>query len=167
MNMDCKTIQRKVSRYLDNELSTKEKVAIEAHINECALCAAEKKDLENLTGIFRKIPDITPRQHSEELFWEKVHQAKRHGFIEKVRSFITQWGFIPVYYPATALLLLGLVTGVIFSKVYTLSSPQNRLHPSAIEYLALNRMDSMPYNSIAGVYLSGAHIKQDITGSEK
>ncbi|MDO8722661.1 MAG: hypothetical protein Q7J31_10625 [Syntrophales bacterium] len=112
-----------------------------------------------MTAVFRQIPDVIPAEHSEELFWEKVRQAEKHGLIEKIRSFITQWNFMPVFYPAAALLLFGMVMGIAFSKVYNTTSDQKRLHPSAIEYLALNRMDAVQYNSFTAVYSSGAHSK--------
>jgi len=161
LEKDCKRINRKLSRYLDNEVSARERMTIETHIKECADCATEKEELQQLTAIFRQIPDIIPAENSEALFWEKVYQARKNGFKERIWPFITQWDFIPVYYPATALLVLGLVVGVGFSKIYDSISYKDRLKPPAIEYLALNRMDSIPYNSISGVYLSGVHLKQD------
>jgi hypothetical protein len=165
--MDCKDIKRKLSRYLDNEVSAREKMAIEAHIKECVHCAAEKEEIEKLITIFHQIPDIIPAENAERLFWEKVRQTEKHGFIERIRSFITQWDFIPIYYPATALFLLGLVIGMGFNKIYNLSPYQDMLKSSAIEYLALNRMDSVPYNSVSGVYLSGVHLKPDKKDGEK
>jgi anti-sigma factor RsiW len=161
LDKECKNISRKLSRYLDNEVSASERLAIETHIKECVDCAAEQEELQKLTTIFRQIPDIIPAENSEELFCEKVRQAKKQKIIERIRSFITRWNFMPVYYPATALLVLGLVVGVGFSKIYDSISYQDRLNPSAVEYLALNRVDTIPYSSFAGVYLSGAHLKQD------
>ena len=167
LEKECKNISRKLSRYLDNEVSAGERLAVETHIKACSHCAAEKEDLQKLTTIFRQIPDIIPAENSEELFWEKVRQAKKQKIIERIRSFITRWNFMPVYYPAAALLVLGLVVGVGFSKIYDSISYQDRLNPSAVEYLALNRVDTIPYSSFAGVYLSGAHLKQDIKDGVK
>ena len=161
LEKDCKRINRKLSRYLDNEVSASERIAIETHIKACADCAAEKEELQELTTMFRQIPDIIPAENCEELFWEKVRQTEKYRFKEKIRSLITRWDFMPVYYPATALLLLGLVVGVGFSKIHDSISYKDRLKPSAVEYLALNRVDTIPYSSFAGVYLSGAHLKQD------
>jgi predicted anti-sigma-YlaC factor YlaD len=162
--MDCKDIQRKLNRYVDKEVSAGQIVTLEAHVQKCAPCAAEKKELEALSAIIRQIPDIVPTEHSEDLFWERIRQTRKHSFLEKVRSFITQWDIVPFYYPATALLFLGLVIGVASSKVYDLVPVQDRLNPSAVEYLALNRMDTIPYRSLTGVYLSGAALNQDLNG---
>lgn len=155
MPRDCKKIQRNLSKYIDNEIPAWEKIMVEAHIKECAFCAAEKEELEKLTEIFHQARECIPSENAEELFWERVHKARKHQLIEKVRSFFTQWDFIPVYYPATALLLLGLVMGIWFGNIYNGIPSHNRLSPSAIGYLALNRMDTIPYSSFTGVYLSG------------
>lgn len=152
--MDCKDIQRKLSQYIDNRISAKERLVIESHIKKCVLCAAEKEKLEKLTTFFRKIPEFVPAQDSEELFWKKVQRARRHRFIEKIRSLITQWDFIPVHYPVAALFLIGLVIGIWFGAAYNWNPYENRLSSSNIKYLALDRMDTIPYRSFTGVYLS-------------
>jgi hypothetical protein len=86
--------------------------------------------------------------------------------MEKLRLFIVRWDFIPLFYPATAMLLLGMAMGVAFNRVYDVTSHQNKLHYSAIEYLALNRMDAIPYNSFTGVY-GGGHSKQNVDAGEE
>lgn len=161
LEKDCKRINRKLSRYLDNEVSARERRAIETHIKACFHCAAEKEDLQKLTTIFSQISDITPAENSEKLFWEKVHQAKKQKIIERIRSFSTRWDFIPAYYSATALLLFGLAVGIGFSTIYDSISYQGRLNPLTVGYLALNRMDTIPYSSFAGVYSRGIHPEQN------
>ena len=153
--MDCKDIQRKLSQYIDNRISAKERSIIETHIKKCVFCAAEKEKLDKVTTVFRSIPGFIPDRDSEEVFWEKVRQAKRHRFIEKIRSFFTQWDFIPVYYPVTALFLIGLVLGICLGPVYNVTIFKNRFSSSNTRYLALDRMDTIPYRSFTGVYLSG------------
>lgn len=167
MSEDCAKIRRKLGRYIDNEVSPGGEIILESHLKGCTLCAVEKETLEKLTAVFRQIPDIIPAEHSEELFWEKVRQAEKHGLIEKIRSLITQWDFMPVFYPAAALLLFGMVMGIAFSKVSNITSDQERLHPSAIEYLALNRMDAVQYNSFTAVYGGGVHSKEEGKADEK
>ena len=156
MSENCTKIQRKLGRYIDNELSAGERTRLEAHLKECIPCAVEKQELERLTAVFHQIPEIVPSEQSENLFWEKVRQAEKHGLMQKFRSFIIQWDFIPTFYPATALLLFGMVMGLAFSKAHHVASQQDQLHhPAAIEYLALNHIDAIPYNSFTGVYGAG------------
>jgi anti-sigma factor RsiW len=162
--MDCTRVQRRLGSYLDDEVSPAERTDIELHIGKCSHCAAEKETLKSLTVVVRKMPEILPTKHSEAIFWESIRQPRKHSFLEKVRSFITQWDIVPFYYPATALLFLGLVIGVASSGVYNAIPRQDTLHPSAVEYLALNRLDTIPYRSLTGVYLSGAELKQDLNG---
>jgi hypothetical protein len=154
--MNCKDIQRKLSQYIDNRISAKERSTIETHIKKCVFCAAEKEKLDKVTTVFRSIPEFLPAQDSEEVFWKKVQQARRHLFIEKIRSFFSQWNFIPVYYPATALFLIGLVLGICLGPVYNGTFYKNKFSSSKITYLALDRMDTIPYRSFSGVYLTGS-----------
>jgi len=158
---DCKRIERKLSRYLDNEVSAKERMAIESHLKACSDCAAEKQALQKLSTLFRQVPDILPAENSEALLWEKLQEARKPKLIERIRSFITQWDFMPVYYPVTALLVLGLMLGVGLSKAYDFISYKERPAPTSVEYLALNRMDTIPFSSFAGVYLSGTQLKHE------
>jgi len=167
LEKDCKRINRKLSSYLDNEVSARERMAIETHIKACYDCAAEKEALQKLTTLFLRIPDIIPAEDSEKLFWEKVNQKRRRRFVERIRSFITQWDFIPILYPATALLFLGLTIGIGASKIYTTSLHQGTLHPAATQYLALNRMDTIPYNSFTGVYISGGNREHNTNEDER
>ena len=161
--MNCKDIQRKLSRYIDNRISAKERSIIETHIKKCVFCAAEKEKLDKVTTVFRSIPEFIPAQDSEEVFWEKVRQARKRRFIEKIRSVITQWDFIPVCYPATAFLLTGLVLGILFSTVYNGIPYKNRFSSSKITYLALDRMDTIPYRSFTGVYISSKTIPHKLS----
>ena len=152
--MDCKKIQSTLNKFIDNQITTKEKIIIETHIGECALCRAVKEELEKLTEVYHQVPEFIPSEKAEKIFWERVRSSRKHRFIEKIRSLITQWDFIPVYYPATALFLIGLVLGICLGPVYNGTFYKNRFSSSNITYLALDRMDTIPYRSFSGVYLS-------------
>lgn len=158
---NCENIRRKLSRYVDNESPTKEKDLIESHLETCAQCLAEKEELQKLTAIFDEVPDIVPAKNSETRFWERVRQKEPRRFRKRIRSLVTEWELIPTYYSAAALLFLGLVVGFGFSNIYESTSDQDRLNPLVVEYFALHRMDSIPYNSVAGVYSSGVYQEQN------
>jgi hypothetical protein len=110
--------------------------------------------LEGLTKIYHQTPEFIPSEKAEEFFWERVRKSNKHRFIKKIWSVITQWDFMPVYYPVTALFLIGLVMGIWFGTAYNWIPYKNRLSSSNIKYLALDRMDTIPYRSFTGVYLS-------------
>jgi|LQYC01.1.fsa_nt_gi Predicted integral membrane protein len=152
--MDCKKIQSTLNKYIDNQISAKEKIIIETHIGECTLCRAVKEELEKLTEVYHQVPEVIPSEKAEEIFWERVRSSRKHRFIEKIRSLITQWDFIPVHYPVTVLFLIGLVMGILFGTVFNGIHYKDRLSSSTITYLALDRMDTIPYQSFTGVYLS-------------
>ena len=151
--MNCKDIQRKLSLYIDNRISAKERSIIETHLEKCVLCAAEKEKLDKVTDLLHQRATSYSLLRIRRRFLEKG-SSQKHRFIEKFVHFITQWSFIPVYYPATALFLIGLVLGICLGPVYNGTFYKNRFSSSNITYLALDRMDTIPYRSFTGVYLS-------------
>jgi anti-sigma factor RsiW len=162
--MDCNRITRKISPYLDNEVSQDERFVIEAHLKECSRCAAEKRELEKLASMLHQVSDVVPAENAEKMFWKTVRETREGGLTEKLRSFIAEWDFVPLQYPATAVLLLGLIAGIVFNNAYSTGDSHQRMTPAALEYLALNRMDTIPGNSITGTYLSMQSTHHDIDG---
>ncbi len=72
----------------------------------CFLCSRKEK-LDKVTTVFRSSPEFILLR-IQRGFLEKGSAGKKTRFIEKIRSLITQWDFMPVYYPATAVFLIGL-----------------------------------------------------------
>ncbi|MBI5635281.1 MAG: zf-HC2 domain-containing protein [Nitrospirae bacterium] len=66
--MDCNNIRNKLSAYLDDELSFRDREVVEKHLELCPACAREKKSLFLLSSLMDEIAaeDISP------FFTEKV-----------------------------------------------------------------------------------------------
>lgn len=66
--MDCNNIRNKLSAYLDDELSFRDRELVEKHLDLCPACAGEKKSLLLLSTLMDEIAaeDISP------FFTEKV-----------------------------------------------------------------------------------------------
>lgn len=66
--MDCNDVRKKLSSYLDDELSFGEREILEKHLGLCSSCADEEKSLFLISSLMDEIPtvDISP------FFAEKV-----------------------------------------------------------------------------------------------
>lgn len=152
--MDCGGTKRILSAYLDGEVTEKKRLEIEEHLEHCRHCIAEKRTLENISSALQKLPELGPAENAQGLFWATAHNVRKNAYVEKLLSVIGEWHFIPLQYPATAMVLMGFFFGLIFGGMEQGSSYHKNLHPAAVEYLALNRMNSIPASTITGTYLS-------------
>lgn len=60
--MDCNDVRKKLSAYLDDELSFKERELVEKHLGLCSSCADEKRSLLLISALMDEIAteDISP-----------------------------------------------------------------------------------------------------------
>lgn len=60
--MDCQCVENMGSRYIDGELSLKERQGIEAHIKDCPSCCLLYDDLQQIVSGIRSVPVVGPRE---------------------------------------------------------------------------------------------------------
>jgi anti-sigma factor RsiW len=72
--MDCKHLERYLSRYLEGELEKEQKDKVEEHLACCPSCAGRLKKLEAITAILRRLKPIQPRGDFAALLSEKVQR---------------------------------------------------------------------------------------------
>ncbi len=60
-NMRCREVVRKLSAFLDEELSREEYLRVQRHLEVCALCRKEYEKFALVRAVARKLGDITPR----------------------------------------------------------------------------------------------------------
>jgi anti-sigma factor RsiW len=60
--MDCNDVRKKLSAYLDDEFSFKERELVEKHLGSCSSCADEKRSLLLISALMDEIAteDISP-----------------------------------------------------------------------------------------------------------
>lgn len=63
--MNCKSVQTYLSAYLDGELSGRECLDVRDHLNHCAECGAEERQLRTLKQMLRGLPMYTPSEDFE------------------------------------------------------------------------------------------------------
>jgi len=149
--MECKRAKRKLSAYLDSELSDREMLEIEEHLKDCVSCMQEKKSiLASLNLIDKSIPAIEPSPY----FWTKLkHQILQR---EEKKSLKTRILGCLTYKPATvaavAAVVVGLLLGNFLGKTLYLGEEKTK-ETAYAEALNLGALDDFPSGSIGEAYL--------------
>jgi len=74
--MSCKKWKKKLSSYLDNEVSSRERSKIEKHLKSCRACFNQFEQLGRLHRLVRSIPSEKPRSGFYERLSERLSQKK-------------------------------------------------------------------------------------------
>jgi len=74
--MSCKKWKKKLSSYLDNEVSYRERLKIEKHLKSCPACFNEFKQLERVHRLVQSIQPEKPRPGFYERLSERLSQEK-------------------------------------------------------------------------------------------
>jgi hypothetical protein len=93
---DCETIRRLLGPWLDGELRQSDAERIGRHLQECTLCAEEKRRLERLQVSLKNFFEEKASGLLFEPFWDRLHQR-----ISEKRSWHTQlWDWLSsAFYP--------------------------------------------------------------------
>ncbi len=66
---DCKSIRRKLSAFVDNELTIEEELKLKQHLRKCAKCMRELEEMKGVWNLIGEIDDIEPSPY----FWDVLH----------------------------------------------------------------------------------------------
>lgn len=58
--MECKSIQKKLSAYIDDILSPQEKMMVDEHLRTCPACASALSDLKKTVGLIKNLEEVEP-----------------------------------------------------------------------------------------------------------
>jgi hypothetical protein len=134
--MDCKGIRKKLSAYLDDELSFKERELVENHLGLCSSCADEKKSLLLISVLMDNIPDedISP------FFAEKIVNSANAGIAKSHKPQFLKPAF------ASLGIIVILITGILEYKYH------NSNKKAGYEYL--KNFDDFPPGSFSYIFVS-------------
>jgi predicted anti-sigma-YlaC factor YlaD len=114
--MKHKTIQRKMLRYLDNELSEKEKVKVQRHLERCETCRDALQTIELMWATERPIE----RKNAPPFLWTRIaarlQSERRRDFLERIEK-ITQLTLRPAL--TLAVLFLIIFSGIQLGNLMT------------------------------------------------
>ncbi len=137
--MTCRDCQPEWSAYLDGEVSSARRAALERHLADCPDCRAELEVLRQVAGGVRALPRIQPPAGFLAEVRRKLDAAEDRSWIS--RLFVPVWPKVPLEALAAMVLLFGLVILVTprHRPAHTSSS-----EPAAIAVLEKARSTQVP-----------------------
>jgi anti-sigma factor RsiW len=78
--MNCKEVKPELVAYLDGELPDATRSQVEAHLESCAACRAERDALAATLKSLESLPATQPSSNLAEQFWTRFQEAKQKGF---------------------------------------------------------------------------------------
>lgn len=153
--MNCRTAQSKLNRYLDGELSVRDRDHVEQHLRGCLSCRNELERLRVVAGAMATLPE-PPEVPA--LFAERVMNRAARDRVGK-GLLLTFWQSVspPMRIAAAAVLVIGLGVGIgmgwrtsIPPTVRTAETAQ----PNALDAYQLEYLNEAPSGSLADNYLS-------------
>ena len=78
--MNCKEVKPELVAYLDGELPDATRSQVEAHLESCAACRAERDALAATLKSLDDLPATRPSSNLAEHFWTRFQEAKQKGF---------------------------------------------------------------------------------------
>lgn len=82
--MTCQEIQDLLSPYLDGEVTSLEKQAVEKHIRLCAACRQELNDLKEVISVMQSLKDVPLPADFHSKLHEKLLQCRQEQGVETV-----------------------------------------------------------------------------------
>lgn len=147
--MRCRTIQRKLSVFLDGELSEKQASRIAEHLSGCPVCQQRAESLSSLWEQLGEMREIDPSPYFWTRLSARIAQTEERRFsLDKVRGMLDR-----MLLPATAVAAaaIGLWIGGSLCDVYR----TDRSHElnQAVASLYLDALDDFPDQSIGSAYV--------------
>jgi anti-sigma factor RsiW len=78
--MNCKEVKPELVAYLDGELQDAARSQVEAHLESCAACRAERDSLAATLKSVASLPATRPSSNLAEQFWTRFKEARKKGF---------------------------------------------------------------------------------------
>jgi anti-sigma factor RsiW len=145
--MKCRHVRKKISQYIDNDLSPDEKKNFGSHIQNCASCRKELKETLALNQLFA----------SAERF------PAPYGFSTRVLANLDEkegsrvgrlFGFRPLFLRAAqvAFALVVMTVGIISGNLLLAERPNPAGQAAVQETFSLDLFQATPPDSIGGIY---------------
>ena len=144
--MKCKDIQRRLSAFMDGELSDEDMTQITSHIQACPDCA---RVLERLTHTW-EILDCLPEAELPPHFYLRLKSRMASGIEDRSESWI-QRVLMPA--SAVAVLAMGILIGSLVGKNGDMINGSMGAEEEWISALYLDRFDDVPSSSLGDAYM--------------
>jgi anti-sigma factor RsiW len=119
--MDCQEIQKNLSSYLEELLSSEEKKLVEGHLSSCAHCRAELAELQKTKDLLGSLDDVEPPPWLTAKIMARVREEN-----EQRASFFKKF-FFPLHIKVPLQALSVILFGVIVFQVYRMVEPEKKV----------------------------------------
>jgi anti-sigma-K factor RskA len=148
MKDSCSSISRLLEKYFDQEVTEKERLLIEGHLQDCAACQDALKSMEELRALIKVPVEEVFQKEDFPWVWQKIERQirlqERLTWWQSLRSWLDISPLFQrkVWIPAvaTAVVLLFVTAQIIFKK--TASYPE----ASVVEYIESETNNVMVYD---------------------
>lgn len=147
--MRCRTIQRKLSAFLDGELPEKTTSRISEHLSKCPTCQQEAASLSSVWEGLEEMHETDPSPYFWTRLSARIAQAEERPF-----SLEGVWGMLHrLLVPATVIAasVVGLWIGGTLYDLYAQDQPES--WEQAARVLHLDALDDFPAESIGLAYI--------------
>lgn len=156
--MNCGSVKKYLSSWVDGELKTSENRGFEEHLASCASCQREEESLKAFSGLLRMSAErIEPSFDFESRFWKKAFEREKEPWLVRIlkdfESLIPVPSLGQVFAVLTLALFIGGASGVV-SATNTLTPDRIQGSKESVQYLSgFREFGGIPSPSVAGAYL--------------
>jgi predicted anti-sigma-YlaC factor YlaD len=143
--MRCSEIQRKLSPYIDNEMTDPQKKEIKNHLAICENCQRDYQDLLESWELLDALPKPEPAPFLYTRIQTRLSEkskGKQYGRLERF--------FVPL--SATAAVIIGIVIGSIVGANGEVSNTVSTSGNGVVSPIDLSAFDDMPESSLGQIY---------------
>ena len=149
--MGCDVVRKDISAYVDGELTEKEKLAVDTHLQKCPDCKRVFNQFAAQSQVLREVAEIEPSPDFDVRFWTKVTKQNERT------PLAAEWPSL-IFSPTRlifASILLGILVGGIMGKITSFrhfsSIPTQKTY---FERLNLYAFNDFPRGSVGNAYLT-------------
>lgn len=156
--INCKNFKENICEYIDNELSSKERLSFDEHVKNCRECKRELDEMAQIVGLCKELPQQElPADFKTELHEKLVAVAGRHE--NKIISIKKPKGFLllKTFASIAAALLLVLLAGSFYK--FGLFSPAKMQNSASNTALTMERPIAAKDEAMADAYGSAPKVE--------
>ena len=150
--MKCSRIRRRLSAFLDGEVTEEEKQHILEHLKTCPDCQRELEALHQLSGSLDSFEEIEPSPYFMIHLKQRIAEREARSLIRL--PFVEWTRHVAVPVGATALVIFFLfLGGHLGNAIYQArAESESRLDTEFAELLCINSLDDFSSGSLSNVY---------------
>jgi predicted anti-sigma-YlaC factor YlaD len=150
--MKCSRIRRRLSAFLDGEVTEEEKQQILEHLKFCPDCQKELDELHKLSDSLDSFEEIEPSPYFMIRLKQRIAEREERSLIRF--PFVEWTRHVAVPVGVTALIIFSLFLGGHLGKAMyqTIAESESRLETEFADLLCVNSLDDFNGGSLSDLY---------------